>query len=304
MTVNVDNMGDLQDAVRIAMRKAFHLGQVWWQQADSENVSQHKKADATQAKFDELVDSIHNEVGSYAAPTVATVVQAPIACAKQPFPAPAVQSGELHYDELTMDQMASKLGIETRYAAMRFGFDTAVKAISQTALAVQSPNKANTVESLTDLYLSLTDAMEYNSGKNGMEWSAEEWAAHLVAHYKATSNAAPTVATGDLSTTVPSEHQLWNAACAIRELELEDVPLPDCMVLIHEILDPYLAAPSPTEQASYVRNAALEECAVEAENAICDCCWEESAREAADYIASQIRALKSATPAEAKGNQS
>ena len=64
------------------------------------------------------------------------------------------------------------------------------------------------------------------------------------------------VATGDLSTTVPSEHQLWNAACAIRELEFEDVPLPDCMVLIHEILDPYLAAPSPTEQASDVRNAA------------------------------------------------
>ncbi len=49
---------DLADAVSFSMRKAYQLGQTYWQQADSEYFSQNKKCDDTQAKFDALVDEI------------------------------------------------------------------------------------------------------------------------------------------------------------------------------------------------------------------------------------------------------
>lgn len=47
---------DLQDLVSKALRKAWQLGQTYWQQADSEYISQQNKSDATQAKFQALVD--------------------------------------------------------------------------------------------------------------------------------------------------------------------------------------------------------------------------------------------------------
>lgn len=46
----------VQELVGSAMRKAYNYGQTYWQQADSEYVSQHKKADATAARFSQLVD--------------------------------------------------------------------------------------------------------------------------------------------------------------------------------------------------------------------------------------------------------
>lgn len=48
---------DLQDLVSKALRKAWQLGQTYWQQADSEYASQWKKADATQVAFNELVEN-------------------------------------------------------------------------------------------------------------------------------------------------------------------------------------------------------------------------------------------------------
>ena len=42
---------DVIDAVTIALRKAFQLGQTYWQQADSDYISQNKKSDDTYAKF-------------------------------------------------------------------------------------------------------------------------------------------------------------------------------------------------------------------------------------------------------------
>ena len=39
-----------------ALREAYNLGQRYWQQADSEYISQHKKADDTRAKFLALVE--------------------------------------------------------------------------------------------------------------------------------------------------------------------------------------------------------------------------------------------------------
>lgn len=47
---------DIQDLVSKAMRRAWQLGQTYWQQADSEYASYHKKADVTQAAFNTLVD--------------------------------------------------------------------------------------------------------------------------------------------------------------------------------------------------------------------------------------------------------
>lgn len=46
----------LPDTVAKALRTAFSLGQTYWQQADSEYTSQHKKADVTRHKFQTLVD--------------------------------------------------------------------------------------------------------------------------------------------------------------------------------------------------------------------------------------------------------
>lgn len=47
---------DVIDAVSIALCKTWQLGQTYWQQADSEYVSQQNKSEATQAKFQQLVD--------------------------------------------------------------------------------------------------------------------------------------------------------------------------------------------------------------------------------------------------------
>ena len=47
---------DLLAMVSKALREAYNLGQRYWQQADSEYISQHKKADDTRAKFLALVE--------------------------------------------------------------------------------------------------------------------------------------------------------------------------------------------------------------------------------------------------------
>ena len=49
---------DVIDAVAIALRKAFQLGQTYWQQADSDYISQNKKSDDTYAKFLVLSEEI------------------------------------------------------------------------------------------------------------------------------------------------------------------------------------------------------------------------------------------------------
>lgn len=43
--------GDIEQA----LRRAYYLGQTYWQQADSEFTSEHRKADATSAKFNALI---------------------------------------------------------------------------------------------------------------------------------------------------------------------------------------------------------------------------------------------------------
>lgn len=48
--------GDLQDLVSKALNRAWQLGKTYWQQVDSEYQSQWKKGEATQEKFNLLVE--------------------------------------------------------------------------------------------------------------------------------------------------------------------------------------------------------------------------------------------------------
>ena len=43
-------------ALRLALRKAFGLGQTYWQQADSESYSQNSKSEVTLETFFDLVN--------------------------------------------------------------------------------------------------------------------------------------------------------------------------------------------------------------------------------------------------------
>lgn len=71
MTTNINAAlaEDLQDAVSKALRRAWQLGQTYWQQADSEYTSQHRKADETQGKFDALVEETRAALSTAAQPT-------------------------------------------------------------------------------------------------------------------------------------------------------------------------------------------------------------------------------------------
>lgn len=62
----MDNL-NLQTIVGDALRRAYSLGQTYWQQADSEYVSQHKKAATTATKFGKLVDDIVAQVAARSA---------------------------------------------------------------------------------------------------------------------------------------------------------------------------------------------------------------------------------------------
>ena len=59
---------DLADVVSKAMRRAFQLGQTYWQQADSDYTSQHRKADETHARFQALVEETRAEVHAQMVP--------------------------------------------------------------------------------------------------------------------------------------------------------------------------------------------------------------------------------------------
>ena len=55
-TKDLTDVADLQDAVTKALKKAFHLGQTYWQQADSESYAANKRADVTQELYWKLED--------------------------------------------------------------------------------------------------------------------------------------------------------------------------------------------------------------------------------------------------------
>lgn len=47
--------GDIAEAFSKALRRAYSLGQTYWQQADSESYAQNRRADETSRKFEDLV---------------------------------------------------------------------------------------------------------------------------------------------------------------------------------------------------------------------------------------------------------
>lgn len=60
---------DAQDIASLALKKAWQLGQTYWQQADSEYTSHHRKADETQAKFQSLVEQTRAAIATAPKPT-------------------------------------------------------------------------------------------------------------------------------------------------------------------------------------------------------------------------------------------
>lgn len=46
---------NLPEEVATAIKRAYALGQLYWQQADSDSYKQNAKSDETRAKFDELL---------------------------------------------------------------------------------------------------------------------------------------------------------------------------------------------------------------------------------------------------------
>ncbi len=59
-----NHIADSADAAAIAMRKAWQLGQTYWQQADSEYYSQQDKSVVTQERFSKLVSDTCEEIKS------------------------------------------------------------------------------------------------------------------------------------------------------------------------------------------------------------------------------------------------
>jgi hypothetical protein len=58
---------NLMDFVSAAIRKAWSLGQIYWQQADSEYLSQQSKSDETHAKFKALVEETRSAIAAISA---------------------------------------------------------------------------------------------------------------------------------------------------------------------------------------------------------------------------------------------
>ena len=56
-----------EQTVTDALRRAFSLGKTYWQQAHSDFISQHVKADATRAKFQELCERTEDTIDTLSA---------------------------------------------------------------------------------------------------------------------------------------------------------------------------------------------------------------------------------------------
>lgn len=53
---------ELAGRVDTAMRRAFNLGQTYWQQADSQSYAENRRSDATRQKFEEVLAEIRTAV--------------------------------------------------------------------------------------------------------------------------------------------------------------------------------------------------------------------------------------------------
>lgn len=67
-TPTVPSPADLPDFVSKAMRRAWQLGQTYWQQADSESHAANRRSEKTQAMFDALVDEVRAALAAQPVP--------------------------------------------------------------------------------------------------------------------------------------------------------------------------------------------------------------------------------------------
>ena len=67
-----------------ALREAYNLGMMYWQQADSDYISQHKKADDTRAKFLALVEETCAALAAGRATAAKAVVQDDLITLRKP----------------------------------------------------------------------------------------------------------------------------------------------------------------------------------------------------------------------------
>lgn len=63
-------MNQNDQMMREALRKSFTLGQRYWQQADSDYESEHKKSDETHQKYRQLVEETLQALAAEPAPPV------------------------------------------------------------------------------------------------------------------------------------------------------------------------------------------------------------------------------------------
>ncbi len=49
---------DIAETMTKALRRAYHFGQTYWQQADSESYAQNRRSEETQRKFEALVNEV------------------------------------------------------------------------------------------------------------------------------------------------------------------------------------------------------------------------------------------------------
>jgi hypothetical protein len=83
MTTNTE---DTADMVSKALRRAWQLGQTYWQQADSESYSANKRAEATAVMFAELVNNTIAALAQQPQPSAGPVARecdSPKLCAVQ-----------------------------------------------------------------------------------------------------------------------------------------------------------------------------------------------------------------------------
>jgi hypothetical protein len=60
---------DLPDYVCKALRRAWQLGQTYWQQADSESYAANRRSETTQAKFSNLLEEVRTALAAQSAPS-------------------------------------------------------------------------------------------------------------------------------------------------------------------------------------------------------------------------------------------
>lgn len=98
-----------QDQMREALRKSFTLGQRYWQQADSDYESEHKKSDETHQKYRQLVEETLQALAAEPAPLVRLTEEEAKA---------AYQSGIDESENRGIQSAAHWLGLKTVMDAM------------------------------------------------------------------------------------------------------------------------------------------------------------------------------------------